>query len=392
MVALDPSAQSASLGSSALPLRIEHLWVRDLRNIETLEFEPAPRLNVISGDNGQGKTSLLEALYLVATTRSFRADKLVELVRQGAEHAVVRGRIVEGTLGREQRAVVAARSRSFLLDGKRPKELAGYALRTPVVLFHPGDLTLVSGPATQRRTLLDRVTLFVEPISADDRLRYSRALKERQRVLDERGPGAPELEAYETLLAEHGARLCRFRRRAAASLVDALIPAFRRVGATELELVADYRPGGCDDVDLFRTELAARRAQDTRRGSASFGPHRDDLDLALDGRAARRHASQGQQRIIALALKLAELNCIRAARGVEPALLLDDVSSELDPTRTGAVYEFLRQAQNQVFVTTTRPELLVTDNLAPGERADWTLAAGRLTHPQTTASTAGARA
>lgn len=373
----------------SLELRFDRLWVRDLRNIAAVEIAPAPRLNVISGDNGQGKTSLLEAIYLVATTKSFRADKLVELVRQGTEHGSVRARIREGTLAREQRATVAAHSRSFLLDDKRPKELAAYALRTPVVLFHPGDLSLVSGPAGQRRTLLDRLTLFVEPLSADDRLRYARALKERQRVLDERGPGASELDAYESLLAEHGSRLCGFRRRAAAVLLEALAPAFTRVAATDLPLAAEYRPGGCEDVGQFRAELAARRAADARRGSAGFGPHRDDLNLELEDRAARRHASQGQQRIIALALKLAELKCIRNARGVEPVLLLDDVSSELDSTRTGAVYEFLRQAMSQVFVTTTRPELLVTGNLAAGERADWTLTAGRLARSETRPSAAG---
>ena len=352
--------------------------MRSFRNIASLDFEPAPRLNVIAGDNGQGKTSLLEALYFVATSRSFRAERLRELVQQGAEHGAVRAHIVEGGLRREQRATLGPRSRSLLIDGKRPTRLSAYAVRTPVVVFHPGDLELASGPATARRTLLDRVALFLDPASGDDRLRYTRALRERQRTLDERGTGAAGLEAYERLMAQHGARFSRARELAATRIAEALAPAFARMADPTLQLEVRYEPGGTGDADEFQAELVQRRGQDLRRRSASFGPQRDELELAIDGRSARRHASQGQQRILSLSLKVAELDCVREARGAHPVLLLDDVSSELDPTRTGAVYDFLRDTQSQVFVTTTRPELFTTSAVADGERADWTIAGGRL--------------
>jgi DNA replication and repair protein RecF len=117
---------------------------------------------------------------------------------------------------------------------------------------------------------------------------------------------------------------------------------------------------------------------DRRRRAATFGPHKDELELVLDGRAARKHASQGQHRILTLSLKLAELSTIREARQAHPLLLLDDVSSELDPTRIGLVYDFLRESQSQVFVTTTRPDLFVTPGLGPDERHDYRLEAGCL--------------
>lgn len=364
--------------SSAARIVFERVALRTFRNIAALDFEPAPRLNVIAGDNGQGKTSLLEALYFVATSRSFRADRLRELVQDGAEHGVVRAWIEEAGLRREQRASAGPRSRSFQIDGKRPARLSAYATRTPVVVFHPGDLELASGSAAIRRTLLDRVALFVDPTSGDDRLRYSRALRERQRTLDERGTAAPELDAFERLMAEHGARFSRARARAADAIADALAPAFSRMAAPDLPLEIHYLPGGSDDPQLFQTELAQRRPQDLRRRKASFGPQRDELELVVDGRSARHHASQGQQRILALALKIAELDCVRHARGADPVLLLDDVSSELDPTRTGAVYGFLREIRSQVFVTTTRPELFTTPHIVGDERADWTIAGGQL--------------
>jgi DNA replication and repair protein RecF len=159
---------------------------------------------------------------------------------------------------------------------------------------------------------------------------------------------------------------------------DALAPAFARMAAGDLVLNVEYVPGGSADSSEAETRLVENRRSDLRRKSARFGPHRDDVAFQLDGRTARRHASQGQQRILTLALKSAELECVRQARGAHPVLLLDDVSSELDPTRIGAVYSFLRDTPSQVFVTTTRPELFVTPGIGAEDRADWRLESGDL--------------
>ena len=360
----------------ASSLTFQRLRIQAFRNIEALEFEPSPRLNVIAGDNGQGKTSLLEALYWVATSKSFRTERARELVQVGAESTAVVARVQDDGLRREQRAVIASGSVAFSLDGKRASGRGAYATRTPVVVFHPGDLALASGPASVRRTLLDRIALYREPTSADHRQRYLRALRSRQKTLEERGPRAGELSAFEELMAAEGSRLSRARRAAAGELLSALEPAFRAVAPQELLLGTRYVAGGSEDEAEFRKQLEERRLADLRRRAATFGPQRDEVEIALDGRAARNHASQGQQRILALALKIAELSCVRAARGAHPVLLLDDVSSELDPGRTGAVYELLSSEPSQVFVTTTRPELFVTSDAA--ERLDLVMRKGRL--------------
>ena len=149
------------------------------------------------------------------------------------------------------------------------------------------------------------------------------------------------------------------------------------MGRRDLTLVVRYEAAGTLDEDEFQRQLAERRVQDLRRRSATFGPQRDDLAIALDGLPTRSHSSQGQQRLISLALKLAELDCVTAATRLKPVLLLDDVSSELDEERTQAVFDYLRDAESQVFVTTTRPELFVTP-IPARERADFLLTGGRI--------------
>ena len=359
-------------------LSIRRLRLRDFRNIAELSFEPAERFNVISGDNGQGKTSLLEAIYCLATTRSFRTDQVKELRREGASFARVDAELEDAGRSRSQRLTLSDEGRGVFVDEQRASRLSEYAVRTPVVVFHPGDLELTMGGASARRDLLDRVGLFSDPTLLDDRRRYRQALRERQKVLEVRGEQAPELEAYELLAARHGARLSQCRARAAAELGRAALQGFQRLAASELTLEMAYKPGGsCDEAELV-AELAQRRSGDRRRHVASYGPHKDDLSLRVDGRPARKHASQGQHRILALCLKLAELEAIQQARGAHPLLLLDDVSSELDPTRIGAVHAFLRDSRSQVFVTTTRSDLFQTPGATSLERRDYRLRGGAL--------------
>ena len=369
-------------------LVLERLSVRSLRNLASVELDPAPRLNVVSGDHGHGKTTLLEAIYFAATSRSFRTGRLGEVLSHGAEVGSARARFVEvgdrpDSLAREQVAAIQGRRCVVRLDGNRPPSLGAYATRSPVVVFHPEELRLSTGAAPPRRTLVDRLALFLDPSSADHRARYGHALKARQRLLqgDPRGVeggAALGLDAFEALCARHGAALTRARREAVAALTEELYPAFARIAAPRLELEARYEPGGSEDADLARDQLVRQRRGDAHRKSACFGPHRDDLVLLVNGRPARLVASQGQHRAITLALKAAETACIARVRELEPILLLDDVSSELDRDRTLALFTFLGLTRGQIFLTTTRPELILTPAIHASERRDWRLVNGAL--------------
>jgi len=368
-------------------LVLEHLAIRDVRNLARVEFDPAPRLNVICGNNGQGKTSILEGIYLLATSRSFRTAKLQEVVGHGADCASVRGTFgersddVERLAARRQSVGLQAGRRELRIDEEPPASLTHYATRSPVVVFDPSQMTMSTGPAAGRRRLLDRVTLFADVGLSVHRSRYNRALKARQRLLLPIGPAAAstdELVAFEALLAAHGAAITAARKKASEQLGSELCSAFERIAQPGLQLTVSYKPGGCTDSSEARHELARRRRGDAQRRRAGFGPHLDDLDIRIDGHPARAVGSQGQHRAITLALKMAELGCIAAARGLLPVFLLDDVSSELDPDRSQALLDYLATVRCQIFVTTTRRDLVVAPSLSGRDRLDLQVEAGRV--------------
>ena len=367
---------------AAARLTLDRLSITDVRNLKRVTLEPAARVNVITGNNGQGKTSLLEAIYLVATTRSFRTAKLAELVMHDSRLANVRAFLTEHlsntSMSREQSIGLQGSRKTVRLNGEAPATLSHFATRSPVVVFDPQQMMLSTGPAAGRRTLLDRVTLFSHEAVASHRTRYRRALRERQRVLTDRYPrldNVPELSVFESLLAEHGSAITRARSQACEHLSAEMVRIFSSIAAPELTLSAGYLPGGSPDEEEVRQRLHDGRKDDGRRKRTGFGPHRDDLRISIDSHPARVVASQGQHRAITLALKIAEVMCIARARRVQPILLLDDVSSELDAQRTEALFEHLATTASQIFLTTTRRELIVTSKLSD-ERRDFFVEAG----------------
>jgi DNA replication and repair protein RecF len=342
------------------PLHVEHLQIRAFRNLASIDLEPGERFNVVSGDNGQGKTNLLEALYVAATSKSFRTSKLGDLVGFGADLASLRLTLRDDGDSRVQSVGLKTGARLVRIDDKRPPSLAAYAVRTPIVVFHPGEMTLSQGSSAERRRLLDRTSLYMVPQSMSDLEAYTRSMKERQRALETRGANATDLDEWETLVVRHGLAVMAHRARSAELVSAKALEAFARIAAPELELTSSYAPSAPSEERAFLDALRARRPSDMRRGSAGIGPHRDDLALAIDGHPVRGVASQGQHRAVTLALKSAEIEVVGLARGVRPILLLDDVSSELDRARTAALFSFLREQRGQVFLTTTRPELIDT--------------------------------
>jgi len=297
-------------------------------------------------------------------------------VQHGRDVASVRAVISEDGARREQVLGLKDGARLVKIDGKRPPKLSAYAVRSPAVVFHPGEIALSMGSGSERRKLLDRVGLYASPGSTEDLERYTRALRERQRALEARGPSARDAPEWEDLMVRHGLGVRGARAEASRRLSAGTRNAFERIAAPGLALEVGYAPGCPGEPQAFRDDLAKSRVADARRGSASVGPHRDDLALRLDGHAVRGFASQGQHRTLVLALKSAEVEVVAEATGLRPLLILDDVSSELDRTRTAALFDHLQAHEGQVFLTTTRPELIEMAGPARASRRDFSVREG----------------
>mgnify|MGYP000970549597 CR=1 FL=1 len=351
----------------------------DFRNVANALVEPHPRFNVLAGDNGQGKTNFLEAVYLVGTLRSFRAGRLDELVRFGAKSpggpARASARVERNGLSRRYDVEVwasPARKRA-LVDGKPVRAAAEYFGGFNVVLFAPDDLRLPRGQPAARRRFLDRAVWNVEPALLAEAQTYERALKARNTLLRtgeaQRDPAL--LESFDEPLARAGASLAVRRRRYVSAIAPRVQAAFEQIGRSGLAVEVRYEsaigglassPSESEPIaEELRALLRRARPRDLAAGFTTAGPHTDDLELLLDGRPAGRFASQGQLRALVLALKVAEIGHLAAVSGEPPVLLLDDVSSELDPSRNAFLFEFLRAATGQVFITTTDPRHVLLD-------------------------------
>jgi DNA replication and repair protein RecF len=355
---------------------IDRISARNLRNFTAVEVELGERLNVLSGENAQGKTNFLDAAYLLATSRSFRSYSHADLVQRGHDVGAVRGQIVDSGVKREQSVVVHPRSRVVHVDGKRPASLSDYVRQTPIVVFHPGDAALVSGGGMERRRLLDRICWHVRPSAGSDLRRYERAARERQQALAQRGPTTSDLDHWEVLMVQYGLALREARQDACTRLTLAMNGVFSSISPPDSTLTIRYVSGAPEDRTEYAAALARSRSADASRGSCHIGPQRDDLTFELNGVRARGLASQGQQRLLVLTLKCAEMEILTDVHGVRPILLLDDVSSELDRRRTASLFEFMRQQDGQILLTTTRPELIDPTIVTGANRRDFSVEAG----------------
>lgn len=361
-------------------MHLEALIATGVRNLRPLRFVPRARFNVIVGDNGQGKTNLLEALFVVATLRSFRTSRLVDLIAHGAEQATLGARVTREGLTRVYEVALAPGSRRVRLDGKAPRPLAHYFGAFNVVVFTPDDLQLPRGSPGDRRRFLDRAVFTRRPEHLAVVQDYDRVLRSRNAVLkqaaQERAPRAQVdamLDVYDAQLGRLGVALAAARRALLDDLGPPLAAAFAAITRTGRAAAARYASAFAGlDPEAAAQQLRAGRARDLAAQTTLAGPHRDDLVLELDGRPAGTFASQGQLRAIMLAWKTAELQRLGEVHGDPPILLLDDVSSELDPDRNAYLFAHLATLAGQCFITTTAPgHVLLTQ-----DRADFAVSDG----------------
>jgi DNA replication and repair protein RecF len=338
---------------------VSRVWLTDFRNYTTAEAALAPGLTVVVGGNGEGKTSLLEAVGYLATLSSFRGAPTEALVRQGCERAIVRA---EGMRGQREllleaevpvtgRARVAVNRQAL----RKTRDLLG-ALR--VTVFSPDDLVLVKGGPGERRRYLDDALVALHPKNDALRAELERVLRQRNTLLRQLGgrltpEGAATLDVWDAKLVEAGEALAAVREALVETLEPVLARAFADVAGADMAVWAHYEAPWREKG--LGAALMLARADELRRGMSLVGPQRDDLVLQLEGRPARTHASQGEQRALALALRLAAHEVVTAAVGEPPVLLLDDVFSELDPVRSEALVAHLPPGQALLTTAHTLP-------------------------------------
>jgi DNA replication and repair protein RecF len=331
---------------------VERLEVRDLRNIREVSVELEPGLNVFVGRNAQGKTSLLEAVALLARGRSFRTERVQQIIRRGADATRASGLVVAPERHPACLEVeVSSAGRRWRIDGG-DVTASRYQGRMDAVVYSTDRLRIVHGPMRERRSFLDRGAAALSPPYRRVLREYERVVRQRNACLDR---GGRDLPAWDERLVEIGASL-RHRRAGYASRLQAALAVGYRPQGEAYEVVLAQAPEA-DEAALrqgLAAELTSRYRDEQRARRTLVGPHRDVVQLNIDGVDAALHASSGQARSLLLALALATLEVYRSEHGASAVALLDDLDSELDEPRAA---ELCREvaARGQALVTTAHP-------------------------------------
>ena len=328
------------------------------RNLQSIELYPDPGVNVIFGENGQGKTNIIESIWMFTGCHSFRTHKHTELIEKTQREAKVS--LSFSAQGMENEAVLTInQKREFMLNGAVKESPRRFLGEFQSVVFSPDSLSIIQDAPSERRKFLDIAVSMVRPAYSVQLLKYTKILANRNALLRQISVGAAEdsyLDVWDEELARIGAKITLYRMHYVDDLARIAAEIYKEISGGKESLRIEYRQYGrnaCvneyEITENIYLGLQKNRELDIRRQLTSVGPHKDDLHLAVDGLAARQFASQGQQRSSALSLKLAEGYIIRETCGEYPVILLDDVMSELDTRRQNFLLEYLKNWQ--VFLT-----------------------------------------
>ena len=333
-------------------VHLAQLRLRDFRNYQRLDASFAPGFHVLLGDNAQGKTNILEAIYLMATLRSFRGVGSAQMIRHGQRGYFVGGKVI-GQSEREIKMFWSARERNLTLDARPVKKLADYLGTLRTVVFCTEDLQLIKGTGRTRRRFLDLLLSQTLPGYLALLQRYMHAVRSRNALLKQFSPDPRLLDSFSEELVKLGNDIIKHRRELIPKLSPLARLAYRRISNDAEELRMAYEPSVKND---FAVELAQVRDRERRFRATILGPHRDDLQLLLNEKSAAQFGSEGQKRTLAIALKMAQAEYLTGIHGSAPVLLIDDVMGELDVKRRSGLLPLLeraRETSGQVFMTCT---------------------------------------
>ena len=353
---------------------IKSIELKDYRNYKEIYVEFSSRVNIFLGNNAQGKTNLLESIYMNAMAKSFKNTRDKDIIRFGQEYCRIKSVIVTEDDEEETEIVITSDGRkSVKLNGIKAHKTSEMLDRIFIVVFSPDDLKIVKEDPEKRRRFIDRELCLIKPGYYNDLNNYKKALIQRNTLIKEKETDMIMLEIFDSELAKYGVRILK-KRREFVSKIDKISREIHEKisgGKEHLELryetnIEIPEEAGYDEAEkIYLQALADSRESDISNRNTSRGPHRDDMKISADGIDLRKFGSQGQQRTAALSLKLSEIKIIEEETGEKPILLLDDVLSELDNDRQTYLINSL--GENQMFITTTDIVVKVARSVPEGK-------------------------
>ena len=345
--------------------------LKNFRNYEEEEIEFNDKVNIITGKNAQGKTNLLESLYIMSLGKSFRTNKDIEMI--GFEKDYCRAKSLSVKEGRELEIEIniGREGKTVKINGSKTEKNIELLENVFTVVFSPEDLKIVKDEPEKRRRFIDRELCQLKPVYYKNLGRYKKILQQRNSLLKQQEIKEDVIDVWDESLAEYGAKIIQERSRFIGKLNEISKEISRRItnGKETLEISYDANIEKKESLEeqkyYLKKELSKNLKADIFRRSTSAGPHKDDLRICAEGMDIRRFGSQGQQRTAALSLKLAEIKMIREETGVSPILLLDDVLSELDEERQRFLIRSMEEIQ--LFITTAELNEEVKKQLSAGE-------------------------
>lgn len=360
-----------------MSLKITRITLKDVRGYKKLQLDDVQNLTIIVGPNAVGKTNIIEAIQLLTTGTSFRKPSPSEVVSWGCEQGYASIELEGDKRHLEHRAIINQEKRSFEINGKK-KSSSSIRSSLPCVLFTPDDLQLVKASSVRRRDALDALAIQLSKNYSTLKKDYQHALQQRNLLIKEGIHSGDLFNSWDESLALHGARLGLTRWRLFDRLIEQMasiypqiaqderveslyIPSWKRIDSRgeQVDDISQYHEDAdaanitIEDLKEILLEHSQQNAErELQRGVSLIGPHKDEISFFINGKNARLFASQGQQRTIVLALKIASVLLINEMLGTEPVLLLDDVMSELDEDHREALMKFI-QKNTQTFITTT---------------------------------------
>ncbi|MDA1275629.1 MAG: DNA replication/repair protein RecF [Verrucomicrobia bacterium] len=353
-------------------MHLAHLRLRDFRNYARMDMDLSPGFHVLIGNNAQGKSNFLEAIYLLATLRSFRGTAGAQMVRHDQKGYFVGARVISQS-DQEVKLYWSAAARRISINERNIRKLSEFLGVLRAVVFCTEDLQLVKGAGSRRRRFVDLLLSQTNPAYLPLLQRYSRTLRSRNALLKQRPIEETALESFTEELVTAGKQIMEYRKALMPRFSPLARLAYRRISNDQEELRLEHQPAVKRD---FALELAQSRSRERALRSTMIGPHRDEIRFLLNDRSALQFASEGQKRSIAIALKMAQAEYLTGIHGTPPILLIDDVMGELDAQRRAGFLPLLQrahQARSQVFMTVTEESWNVPGT---GEPIRWIVRAG----------------